>query len=126
MVGLLTALPETRLYHRLMQEGRLEREGTGNNTPAALNFRPTLSREFLISGYRQLMRKLYEPRHYYQRIRRFLEHTRHRFQRLSLTLTKLTSGLEGLIRNNRMTLTTPRRWANGCHCPLSIPGCARR
>ena len=49
MVGLLTALPETRLYRRLMQEGRLETESTGNNTQAALNFRPTLSREFLIS-----------------------------------------------------------------------------
>ena len=69
MVGLLTALPETRLYRRLMQEGRLETETTGNNTQAALNFRPILSREFLITGYRELMKKLYEPRHYYQRIR---------------------------------------------------------
>ena len=42
MVGLLTALPETRLYQRLMQEGRLETESSGNNTQAALNFRPTL------------------------------------------------------------------------------------
>jgi radical SAM superfamily enzyme YgiQ (UPF0313 family) len=76
MVGLLTALPETRLYQRLMQEGRLETESTGNNTQAALNFRPALGREFLISGYRELMKKLYEPRHYYQRIRTFLEHKR--------------------------------------------------
>ena len=32
MVGLLTALPETRLYRRLLQEGRLDGETTGNNT----------------------------------------------------------------------------------------------
>jgi radical SAM superfamily enzyme YgiQ (UPF0313 family) len=76
MVGLLTALPETRLYRRLMQEGRLETETTGNNTQAALNFRPTLNRDFLLSGYRDLMRKLYEPRHYYQRIRKFLKRKR--------------------------------------------------
>ena len=48
-------------------------DSTGNNTEARLNFRPKLSREFLINGYRDLMKRLYEPRHYYQRIRTFLE-----------------------------------------------------
>jgi radical SAM superfamily enzyme YgiQ (UPF0313 family) len=72
MVGLLTALPQTRLYQRLMKEGRLETESTGNNTQAALNFKPKLNRDFLQSGYRELMKKLYEPRVYYQRIRTFL------------------------------------------------------
>ena len=73
MVGLLTALPQTRLWHRLKGEGRLEQESTGNNTEAALNFRPKLTREFLQAGYRDLMKKLYEPTNYYQRIRVFLK-----------------------------------------------------
>jgi radical SAM superfamily enzyme YgiQ (UPF0313 family) len=72
MVGLLTALPQTRLYQRLIQEGRMLMEPTGNNTEASLNFRTVLNREFLLNGYRDLMRKLYEPRAYYQRIRTFL------------------------------------------------------
>lgn len=76
MVGLLTALPQTRLYRRLMQEGRLETQSTGNNTQATLNFRPVLSREYLINGYRDLMKRLYEPRHYYRRIHTFFEHCR--------------------------------------------------
>jgi radical SAM superfamily enzyme YgiQ (UPF0313 family) len=76
MVGLLTALPQTRLYHRLKREGRLVAESSGNNTEATLNFRPKLSREFLESGYRDLMRKLYEPGAYYQRIRTFLKQHR--------------------------------------------------
>lgn len=76
MVGLLTALPQTRLYRRLQREGRLEAESSGNNTTAALNFRPRLNREFLESGYRELMRRLYEPRVYYDRIRTFLKHHR--------------------------------------------------
>jgi radical SAM superfamily enzyme YgiQ (UPF0313 family) len=76
MVGLLMALPRTRLYQRLKQEGRLEAESTGNNTQAALNFRPVLSPEFLQSGYRELMKRLYEPKLYYLRIRTFLEHHR--------------------------------------------------
>jgi hypothetical protein len=73
MVGLLTALPQTRLYQRLMKEGRIEAETTGNNTEASLNFKPKLNREFLVNGYRELMKKLYEPHTYYQRIKIFLE-----------------------------------------------------
>jgi len=96
MVGLLTALPGTRLYRRLMQEGRLETASTGNNTQATLNFRPTLGREFLISGYRELMRKLYEPRHYYRRIRTFLDHKPATVSRGRLSWTDFRAFLKSL------------------------------
>ncbi|MDA8110169.1 MAG: DUF4070 domain-containing protein [Betaproteobacteria bacterium] len=72
MVGLLNALPQTALYQRLAREGRLLVESLGNNTDAALNFVTRLEPEFLISGYRELMRSLYEPVNYYRRIRTFL------------------------------------------------------
>jgi radical SAM superfamily enzyme YgiQ (UPF0313 family) len=72
MVGLLTALPKTRLYKRLQREGRLLATTTGNNTEAICNFTPRLDRDDLIAGYRRLMRRLYEPRAYYQRARTFL------------------------------------------------------
>ena len=76
MVGLLNALPQTRLYHRLKREGRLETRSSGNNTEAVMNFKPKLNREFLQSGYRDLMKKLYDPSSYYQRVRTFLKHHR--------------------------------------------------
>ena len=76
MVGLLMALPETQLWHRLKREGRLETECSGNNTEASLNFKPRLNREFLQAGYRELMRRLYEPRTYYQRVRTCLKNHR--------------------------------------------------
>jgi radical SAM superfamily enzyme YgiQ (UPF0313 family) len=85
MVGLLTALPQTRLHQRLKREGRLVADSTGNNTDATLNFRPKLNREFLESGYRELMKKLYEPGPYYQRIRTFLKN--HRPARTHLRLS---------------------------------------
>ncbi len=94
MVGLLQALPETRLYHRLMREGRLETASTGNNTEAVLNFKTRLSREFLQSGYRDLMKKLYEPRVYYQRIRIFLEHHRPQARRMHLARADLLAFLK--------------------------------
>jgi radical SAM superfamily enzyme YgiQ (UPF0313 family) len=76
MVGLLTALPQTRLYQRLKREGRLEAESTGNNTEAVLNFRTRLSKDYLLAGYRDLMKRLYEPGNYYPRIRVFLQQHR--------------------------------------------------
>ncbi len=96
MVGLLTALPETRLYRRLMQEGRLEVESSGNNTLATLNFRTVISRSYLTQGYRDLMKKLYEPRHYYRRIRTFLEHSRSSGPRLSLSGWELRAFVRSL------------------------------
>jgi radical SAM superfamily enzyme YgiQ (UPF0313 family) len=85
MVGLLTALPQTRLYDRLKTEGRLETETSGNNTDSALNFKPRLNREFLQSGYRDLMKKLYEPKVYYQRVRVFLQNHKTSAPRLRLS-----------------------------------------
>jgi radical SAM superfamily enzyme YgiQ (UPF0313 family) len=85
MVGLLTALPQTRLYQRLKREGRLLAESTGNNTAVALNFRPRLDRELLENGYRELMRRLYEPRNYYGRIRIFMKNYHGAGERLRLS-----------------------------------------
>ncbi|OGA16520.1 MAG: B12-binding domain-containing radical SAM protein [Betaproteobacteria bacterium RIFCSPLOWO2_02_FULL_66_14] len=85
MVGLLNALPQTALYARLAREGRLLAESCGNNTAAAINFVTRLDREILIQGYRELMRKLYEPGPYYRRIRTFLAAYRPRGPRLRLS-----------------------------------------
>jgi radical SAM superfamily enzyme YgiQ (UPF0313 family) len=96
MVGLLTALPQTRLYRRLMKERRLETESTGNNTQATLNFRPKLDPEFLVNGYRGLMKELYEPRNYYRRISTFLEHNRPKGPRLRLAWSDFQAFVKSL------------------------------
>jgi radical SAM superfamily enzyme YgiQ (UPF0313 family) len=76
MVGLLTALPQTRLYARLKEEGRLLGESTGNNLDGVLNFIPKLDRETLINGYRELTKRLYAPKVYYRRALNFLREYR--------------------------------------------------
>lgn len=73
MVGLLQALPRSRLYERLRTEKRLLGDGDGENTAARFNFVPRLDPEVLIARYQHLVRRLYEPGHYYRRIRTFLE-----------------------------------------------------
>jgi radical SAM superfamily enzyme YgiQ (UPF0313 family) len=96
MVGLLTALPKTQLYFRLMREGRLDTATTGNNTEAVLNFHPKLDREFLTSGYKRLMRTLYEPGTYYRRVLVFLAEYRPRGPKLRLTLADLRAFAKSL------------------------------
>lgn len=76
MVGLLQAIPRSRLYQRLAEEGRLLGESLGDNTRAAFNFETKLDHDFLVTNYRKLMERLYEPRAYYQRIRVFLDQHR--------------------------------------------------
>jgi radical SAM superfamily enzyme YgiQ (UPF0313 family) len=85
MVGLLQAMPRSRLYQRLAGEGRLRTASHGDNTGATINFEPRLDREFLVENYRSLVRRLYEPNIYYQRIRIFLDAHRARGPRPVLT-----------------------------------------
>ncbi len=73
MVGLLNALPGTRLYHRLKQEGRIVASVTGDNTDYSINFVPKMNAEHLISGYRNVISTIYSPKHYYARVKRFLK-----------------------------------------------------
>ncbi len=73
MVGILIALPRTRLYERLTKENRLLRETTGNNTDFATNFVTKMDYELLISGYKKVLGTLYSPKYYYARIKTFLK-----------------------------------------------------
>jgi radical SAM superfamily enzyme YgiQ (UPF0313 family) len=97
MVGLLTALPQTRLWQRLKREGRLETVSTGNNTDAELNFKPKLNRDFLQNGYRDLVKKLYEPGSYYQRARTFLKSHRPAGPRGQLTRDDIVAFLKSTL-----------------------------
>lgn len=76
MVGLLMALPNTKLWSRLEREGRVLFRSEGNNThEVELNFEPLLPKETLIEGYRKVLQTIYTPRRYFSRclrlIRRF-------------------------------------------------------
>ena len=76
MAGLLTALKETDLWHRLKQEDRLLGESSGNQTDMTLNFVPEIPREELMSEYRRVVSTLYDPtlRNYFARCLTLLEH----------------------------------------------------
>jgi radical SAM superfamily enzyme YgiQ (UPF0313 family) len=81
MVGLLNAVPKTRLWERLKAEDRLWLDMSGDNTDGSINFIPRMDMDKLIAGYRNIVRTIYHPRHFYQRVCRFLEHYQPRRKR---------------------------------------------
>lgn len=73
MVGILTALPGTRLYNRLKEENRLLKGSSGNNVDGSINFIPRMDSRVLIEGYKKLLSSIYSPREYYERVMTFLK-----------------------------------------------------
>ncbi|MBI5691029.1 MAG: B12-binding domain-containing radical SAM protein [Verrucomicrobia bacterium] len=76
MVGLLNALPDTKLHARLQREGRLLGTSTGDNVDGTTNFKPRMAMDQLMEGYHSILRRIYAPGPYYQRIRTFLREYR--------------------------------------------------
>ena len=72
MVGLLTALPDTALWRRLAEEGRLRERGT-SETFGRPNFSTVMDEETLLEGYATLLADLYSQDAYLRRCRRYLE-----------------------------------------------------
>jgi radical SAM superfamily enzyme YgiQ (UPF0313 family) len=72
MVGVLQALTGTELYKRLKREGRLIGSFSGNNVMDETNIVTRMDREELRTNYRALVRALYTPKNYYERVRNLL------------------------------------------------------
>jgi radical SAM superfamily enzyme YgiQ (UPF0313 family) len=107
MVGLLTALPGTRLFTRLTSEGRMISRSTGNNLDAVLNFVPTLAPSVLTEGYRRLVKDLYSPRVYYERVFNFLREYRPAGPRGHLQMVDVRAFIRSLWV---MGVVEPGRW----------------
>lgn len=76
MVGLLNAPRGTPLYRRILREGRLLPNMTGDNTDASTNIVPKMGYDALHRGYRQVLQGIYAARPYSERVRDFLREYR--------------------------------------------------
>jgi radical SAM superfamily enzyme YgiQ (UPF0313 family) len=72
MVGLLQAPYGTELYRRLQGEGRLLGEMTGDNADGLTNIIPKMDSGLLINGYHHILKEIYSPKQFYQRVKNFL------------------------------------------------------
>jgi radical SAM superfamily enzyme YgiQ (UPF0313 family) len=72
MVGLLNAPTGSRLHKRMLQEGRLLKAMSGDNTDFSMNFIPKMNYDFLVNGYRSILENIYSSKQYYMRVKEFL------------------------------------------------------
>ncbi|MFA6598196.1 MAG: B12-binding domain-containing radical SAM protein [Ignavibacteriaceae bacterium] len=73
MVGLLNAPQGTKLQKRLLNEGRMLNNFTGNNTDFSINFIPHMDTGELLDGYKKIVNTIYSPKYFYERVMLFLK-----------------------------------------------------
>jgi radical SAM superfamily enzyme YgiQ (UPF0313 family) len=85
MIGLLYALPGSRLYQRLQEENRLLPSNSGDFLDGRTNFIPRMRYDVLVNGYRNVLNSIYSPRQHYERIKTFFkEYESHARSRVSI------------------------------------------
>jgi len=89
MVGMLQAIPGTKLHERLRIEGRLTGKTSGDNVDGTTNIIPTMGMDELRQGYKQILQHIYSPKPYYQRLRTFLREYQQPEIRLGFDMTRL-------------------------------------
>lgn len=105
-IGILNALPDTKLYRRLQKENRILCESSGDNTDCSLNFITKMDKDILLGNYRSLVKSIYSAENYYQRIYNFLKEYNH-YSNSKLTFNFVVAFFKsfyilGLIDKNRM------------------------
>ena len=73
MVGMLQAPPGTRLFKRLKNENRVVHTFSGDNVAGTTNIIPKMGLDRLLDGYRSIMKQIYSPPNFYERVRYFLK-----------------------------------------------------
>ncbi|MGE5610711.1 MAG: B12-binding domain-containing radical SAM protein [Bacillota bacterium] len=129
MVGMLMAPPGTRLAQRLWREGRLAGASSGDNTDGTTNIIPKMGLEHLSDGYRWLLRRLYAPRPYYQRLKAFLREFRTPQHRNPLTWSRIWMFLRsiyhlGILGRERCQYWSLLFWTL-LHRPALLPEAVR-
>ncbi len=101
MVGLLTALPGTRLHTRLAAEGRLLFTSVGGNNThdLDLNFLPRMDAGVLRAGYKRVLAEVYRPRHYFARCLELIRRMkRHKASVRRIRLVEVRAFFHSLVR----------------------------
>jgi len=105
MIGVLIALPKTRLWKRLKLEGRILEKITAGEHEGESNFIPKMGTERLKKGYQEIISALYSPKEYYQRINQFIKDYRPTVK-IRVNITELKAMLKsffkiGIVSNSR-------------------------
>lgn len=111
MVGMLQAIPGTRLYERLKMEGRLCGSFTGDNASSTTNIVPLMGIDALRDGYTRILKTIYSPQLYYQRIRTFLREYKPVKRSGTLQFSHLVAFVRSLLQFGILSCSRLHYWS---------------
>jgi hypothetical protein len=97
MVGLLQAPVGTQLYQRMLREGRLQENYSGDNVDGKTNIIPKMEPELLRVGYRKILNSIYSAKGFYERVRTFLKDYKPVKRPVSLHWEEISAFLSSII-----------------------------
>ena len=98
MVGMLQAPPGTRLFERLAREKRVCSDFSGDNVDGRTIIIPAMGMDQLVNGYRAIMKQIYSPGRYYQRVRRILKELKAPTAKIPADFQRLLAFLRACLR----------------------------
>ena len=98
MVGLLQAPPGTRLFERLRRENRIAGFTSGDNVDGTTNIVPRMPPRTLHEGYQRILKHIYSPKNYCQRVRTFLREYRAPPVRAPMTAGRVATFAYSMLR----------------------------
>ena len=99
MVGILQAPIGTELYRRMEEAGRLIKNMTGDNVDGKTNIIPKMNIDLLTSRYKELVRHIYSPEIYYERVKTFLREYKLPKIKLNFSFGKIWQDFSALLRS---------------------------
>ena len=99
MVGILQAPIGTELYRRMEEAGRLIKNMTGDNVDGKTNIIPKMNIDLLTSRYKELVRHIYSPEIYYERVKTFLREYKLPKIKLNFSFGKIWQDISALLRS---------------------------
>ena len=97
MVGLLQAPPGTRLYQRMQKEGRLAGL-VSSNDDGTTNIIPRMDLNALCEGYQKILCHIYSPKHYYERVKTFLQEYKNPGRKIPMNFQRCMAFFRSSIR----------------------------
>ncbi len=98
MVGILQAIPGTRLFERLQKESRVTQSFSGDNVDGTTNIIPMMGMDNLSKGYQAIMKHIYQPKNYYFRVRTLLRELKSPENTTPIDIHKLLSFFRAALR----------------------------
>ncbi len=125
MVGLLQAPNGTQLYQRMLREGRIRSDFSGDNVDGETNMIPVMEMSKLKAGYRKILDSIYSAKGFYERVRTFLKNYKPQRQNVSLQPEEIGALFKSIFEIGVKSKERKEYWRlffwTLFHCPKKFP-----